>query len=149
MTRWVWMSRLAWNSRYKYWMGHSISFWKWIKAAKFKDRTKEAFSACYLMSFWGCWFDSVSTTRAVYSSQALKTCLLQLTWARVVTQKSEGGSLIPGRFCPYWTPSMRAPPSLALTRGRQKVLLSCSPRLHHARQKYQAVLLFMRVPSPR
>lgn len=60
-------------------MGHSISFWKWIKAAKFKDRTKEAFSACYLMSFWGCWFDSVSTTRAVYSSQALKTCPLQLT----------------------------------------------------------------------
>lgn len=46
----------------------------------------------------------MSTTRAVYSSQALKTCPLQLTWARVVTQKSEGGSLIPGRFCPYWTP---------------------------------------------
>lgn len=32
----VWMSGLAWTSRYKYWMGNSLSFWKWIKAAKFK-----------------------------------------------------------------------------------------------------------------
>lgn len=52
ITRSVWISGPTQNSRYEYWLGHSSSFCKWslIKASKFNDQTKEAFSGCYLMS---------------------------------------------------------------------------------------------------